>query len=158
MKNVTVQYNGREYPALETRNITAGNAVCKKYDGYKIKGCHNGLISKFTLKPNSYWDDAISAGSFHYDLSNDRITWFLWSDYDPAFLFIFVDMVKVLDDCDVVIVSVKRGRMIDRYRIKVSDLCPLIGAGTTKYGLYPVNKDGFEKLKSKVWRGDYAKR
>lgn len=157
MKNVTITYNGREYPALETRNITAGRAVSKRYDEYKIKACHNGLISKFTLKPNSYWDDAIYAGSFHYDLSNDRITWFLWSDYDPAFIFIFVELVKVLDDDDIVIVSVKRGRIIDRFKIKVSDLRPSIGVGQTKYGLYPVNKDGFDKLKPKVWRGNYAK-
>jgi len=158
MKNVTVTYNGREYPALETRNITAGNAVSKKYDEYKIKAFHNGLISKFTVKPNSFWDDAIYAGSFHYDLNNDRITWFLWSDYDPVFIFIFVELVKVLDDGDIVMVSVKRGRMIDRFKIKVSDLRPLIGVGQSKYGLYPVNKDGFAKLKPKVWQGGYAKR
>lgn len=158
MKNVTVIRNGREYPALETRNITAGNEVGKRYEQYRIKVVHNGLVSKFTVKPNSFWDDAVYAGSFHYDFNNDRITWFLWSDYDPAFIFIFVDMVNVLDDGDVVIVSVKRGRMIDRYKIKVSDLRPLIGVGLTKYGSYPVNKTGFEKLKSKVWRGNYAKR
>lgn len=158
MKNVTITYNGREYPALETRNITAGRAVSKRYEEYRIASVHDGLISKFTVKPNSYWDDAIYAGAFHYDLSNDRITWFLWSDYDPAFIFIFVELVKVLDDEDIVIVSVKRGRIIDRFKIRVSDLRPLIGVGQTKCGLYPVNKDGFEKLKPKVWRGNYAKR
>lgn len=104
MKNVTVIRNGREYPALETRNITAGNEVGKRYEQYRIKVVHNGLVSKFTVKPNSFWDDAVYAGSFHYDFNNDRITWFLWSDYDPAFIFIFVDMVNVLDDGDVVII------------------------------------------------------
>lgn len=158
MKNVVIVHNGREYPALETRNIAAGNQADKKYDEYKIRVIHNGLISKFYVKPSSFWDPEIYAGSFHYDLTADKITWLLYSEYDPVFIFIFVPILKVLSDNDKLLVSVRRGRLIDRYRIKVSDLKPLVGDGENKYGLYPVNKTGFEKLKSKVYRGRYAKR
>lgn len=157
MNNVKIIRNGREYPALETRNITAGNQASKRYDQYRIRVNHNGLISKFYVKPHSYWDEQIFAGTFFYDLSKDKITWCFWCDYHPAFLFVFVRIVDVLEDDDIVIISVRRGRVIDRYKIKISDLRLLIGVGESKYGLYPVNKNGFEKLKSKVWRGSYAK-
>ncbi len=158
MKDVTITYNGREYPALETRNITAGNLVCKRYDQYSISVKHNGLISKFFIKPHSFWYDTIYAGSFHYDMNTDIITWLLWSDYDPAFIFIFVPLLKVLKDKDRVLISVRRGRIIERYKIIIKELIPLVGCGEDKYGLYPVAKSGFEKLKSKVYRGCYAKR
>lgn len=158
MKDVTVIRNGREYSALETRNIVAGNLASKRYDQYRIRVKHDGIMSKFYVKPYSYWDTAIYAGCFIYDINTDKITWFFWSDYHPSLIFVVVPLVNVLDDDDKVIVSIKRGRIIDRYRINIRDLKMLIGCGESKYGLYPVNKTGFEKLKSKVYKGSYAKR
>ena len=157
MKDVSIKYNGREYPALETRNITAADKVKGRYEFYKINVRHNGLISKLWIKPHSYWDNPVFAGMFLYDLSKDKITWCFWSEYDPMYLFVFTRIVDVLEDNDIVIISIRRGRVIDRYKIKISDLRVLIGIGESKYGTYPVDKNGFEKLKSKVWRGSYAK-
>ena len=73
-------------------------------------------------------------------------------------LFIFRRFVDVLEDDDVIFVSVRRGRMIDRYKIKIAELRPLLGCGEDKYGLYPVEKFYFSKLQSKIYKGSYAKR
>lgn len=157
MNDKKVIRNGREYTAYETRNITAGEAVKGEYDLYKIKAVHNGLISKFFVKPKCYWNDSVFAGSFNYNLTDDKITWLFYSDYDPQFIFVYVKLAQILNDNDSIIVSVRRGRMIDRYFIKAEDLRPLIGIGEDKYGVYPVNKGYFKKLKPKVYRGAYAK-
>lgn len=158
MRNVLVNVNGREYSAVETRNITAGDKVRGEYEKFKIKVKHNGIMSKFTVKPLCFWDNPLFAGSFIYDIEKDKITWFLWSEYDPKFIFIFVKIAGVLDDEDVVLVSVKRGRMIDRFRIKISELRRYIGLGDDKFGRYPILKEVFEKLQPKIYRGGYAKR
>lgn len=158
MKERIIIRNGIEYPVVETRNVTAGEEAKGEYEQYKIRVKHDGSVSKFFIKPCCYWDDAIYAGSFHLNFSNDKITWFMWSDYDPVFIFVFKRLAEVLDGNDVLIVSVKRGRMIDRYRITINELRPLLGIGETKYGLSLVNKAGFEKLKSKVWSSAYAKK
>lgn len=158
MKNVIINYDGKAYPALETRNITAAKKAAGTYDTYRIKASCDGLISKLFIKPLSYWEDVIFAGTFSYDMTNDKITYLSKSDYDTKFLFVFKDFVNVLNDDDVLIVTSKRGRYIERYRIKIGALKMLIGDGLFKYGTYPVLKEGFEKLSTKVMRGKYAKK
>ncbi len=158
MQNVNFTANGRTYTVLVTRNITAANQAKGEHGQHVIKVWYDGLLSKFYVKPLNYWKEKIFAGSFHYDMENDRITYLSESDNDEVFLFVFRHIVDVLNDNDIIIVSVKRGRFIERYRINASVLKKLIGAGETEYGLYPVNKCHFEKLKPIVKRGRYAKR
>lgn len=158
MENTTIFFNGREYPAAKTRNVLTAEKLVGRYDEYKINVKHNGLISKLFVKPLNFWLESKYVGSFFYDMDKDKISWFMWSDYDPQYLFIFRRFVDVLNDDDVVFVSVKRGRIIDRYKIKISALRSLLGCGEDKYGLYPVEKLYFTKLQSKVCKGAYAKR
>lgn len=159
MKEVKIIANGKETTAVVPRNMEIVKELKNKYEEYRFRIKHRFNLSTFHIKPNKYWDNWICAGRFFCNLSNEKITYFATSDYDPVFISVFTPLVELLSDKDILIVSVEQGKLLRRYKITIANLRKVMDRGIDNYGRATVNKQAFEELQPKpLKRGQYAKK